>query len=73
MMLWPTSPMIVMAARADLKISNEKLLAEVEQHVLTENKLRQTRNELAQASKLAALGQMAAGVAHEIESCRSFL
>ena len=44
---------------ADLQSANAKLLAEVEQH-------RQTQNELIQAAKLAVIGQMSAGINHEL-------
>lgn len=44
---------------ADLKAANERLVAEVEQH-------HQTQNELIQAAKLAVIGQMSAGINHEL-------
>lgn len=50
----------------DLALSNTQLSAEIRERIQTENSLRITRGQLAEASKLAALGQMAAGVAHEI-------
>lgn len=44
---------------ADLTRTNERLQQEMEQH-------RSTRNELVQAAKLAVLGQLAAGINHEL-------
>lgn len=44
---------------ADLQAANERLVAEVEQH-------HQTQNELIQAAKLAVIGQMSAGINHEL-------
>ncbi len=49
----------VVARTADLTRANEKLLDEVEQH-------RNTQNELIQTAKLAVLGQMSAGINHEL-------
>ena len=43
----------------DLQTANEQLLAEVEKH-------HQTQNELVQAAKLATIGQMSAGINHEL-------
>jgi two-component system C4-dicarboxylate transport sensor histidine kinase DctB len=42
------------------------LQTEIDEHRRTEARLRTTQNELVQASKLAALGQMSAAIAHEI-------
>jgi len=50
----------------ELECSNEQLSVEIRERINTENSLRATRSQLAEASKLAAMGQMAAGVAHEI-------
>jgi two-component system C4-dicarboxylate transport sensor histidine kinase DctB len=50
----------------DLSESNASLQTEIEEHRLTEVRLRETQNELVQAGKLAALGQMSAALAHEI-------
>jgi two-component system C4-dicarboxylate transport sensor histidine kinase DctB len=55
------------ALRTDeLTRANRQLEAEVTEHRRTENELRQTQSELVQASKLAALGQMSAGLSHEL-------
>jgi two-component system C4-dicarboxylate transport sensor histidine kinase DctB len=45
---------------------NEQLEAEVAERTRAESELRATQDELVQASKLAALGQMAAGITHEL-------
>jgi len=49
-----------------VKQTNRKLEAEVEERTLTEKKLRITQDELIQAGKLAALGQLSVGITHEI-------
>ncbi len=45
---------------------NLRLQEEIEEHRRTEQTLRDTQAELVQNSKLAALGQMAAGIVHEL-------
>ena len=45
---------------------NRKLKREVEERRRTETHLRQTQEELVQSAKLAALGQMAAAIVHEL-------
>jgi len=50
----------------DLSESNASLQTEIDEHRHTEARLRTTQNELVQAGKLAALGQMSAALAHEI-------
>jgi len=49
----------------DLDVANRQLVQEVEDRRTTEQRLRQTQNELVQAGKLAALGQMSAALSHE--------
>lgn len=49
-----------------LNQSNAQLLQEIDERIRTEKALRQTHEELIQAEKLAALGQMSAGLVHEI-------
>jgi two-component system C4-dicarboxylate transport sensor histidine kinase DctB len=51
---------------ADLSQANERLQREVAERTRAEAELRATQDELIQASKLAALGQMAAGITHEL-------
>ncbi|HEY2023055.1 sensor histidine kinase [Paraburkholderia sp.] len=51
---------------ADLSEANERLQKEVAERTRAEQELRSAHDELVQASKLAALGQMAAGITHEL-------
>ncbi|KAF1030032.1 MAG: C4-dicarboxylate transport sensor protein DctB [Burkholderia plantarii] len=51
---------------ADLSQANEQLHREVHDRIHAEQELRAAHDELIQASKLAALGQMAAGITHEL-------
>ncbi|CBW77014.1 C4-dicarboxylate transport sensor protein dctB (EC 2.7.3.-) (plasmid) [Mycetohabitans rhizoxinica HKI 454] len=51
---------------ADLSAANEQLTREVSERTRAEAELRAAQDELVQASKLAALGQMAAGITHEL-------
>ena len=51
---------------ADLSQANEQLKKEVSERTRAEQELRAVHDELIQASKLAALGQMAAGITHEL-------
>lgn len=46
--------------------ANKLLRAEIEDRKQTEEKLRHTRNELIHTAKLAAIGQMSAGINHEL-------
>lgn len=50
----------------ELSDANTLLKGEIDERRSAEERLRQTQNELVQASKLAALGQMSAAIAHEI-------
>lgn len=50
---------------ADLNQANAQLVQEIEDRKATEQRLRKTQNELVQAGKLAALGQMSAALSHE--------
>nr|WP_284700780.1 ATP-binding protein [Robbsia betulipollinis] len=51
---------------ADLSAANALLHTEVRERTRAEQELRAAHRELVQASKLAALGQMAAGITHEL-------
>ncbi|MGI4981797.1 MAG: sensor histidine kinase [Janthinobacterium lividum] len=51
---------------ADLSAANALLQTEVRERTRAEQELRAAHRELVQASKLAALGQMAAGITHEL-------
>ncbi|KAA1173352.1 sensor histidine kinase [Marinobacter salinexigens] len=51
---------------ADLERSNEQLLEEIHERERTQTELRETQQELIQAAKLAVLGQMSAGLNHEM-------
>ncbi|SDF78170.1 histidine kinase [Paraburkholderia phenazinium] len=51
---------------SDLSEANEQLKKEVSERTRAEQELRAAHDELIQASKLAALGQMAAGITHEL-------
>jgi two-component system C4-dicarboxylate transport sensor histidine kinase DctB len=50
----------------ELRDANLLLQAEVDERRRTEERLRAAQNELVQAGKLAALGQMSAAIAHEV-------
>ncbi|OEY66259.1 sensor histidine kinase [Marinobacter sp. X15-166B] len=51
---------------AALEASNQRLLTEIDQREQAEAELRETQQELIQAAKLAVLGQMSAGLNHEM-------
>jgi len=50
----------------ELTEANVQLTREIQERIRTENELRETQEELIQAGKLAAIGQMAASITHEI-------
>jgi len=54
------------AARRQLQVVNTSLADEIEERKATEQRLEKAQAELAQASKLAALGQLSASVTHEL-------
>ncbi|MFY0596241.1 MAG: sensor histidine kinase [Cognatishimia sp.] len=49
-----------------LRSANERLAVEIEERRTAERRLQRTQKELEQASRLAALGQLAASVTHEL-------
>jgi len=55
----------VMERTAQLNDANQSIMQEVEERRSAETRLRQTQNELVQAGKMAALGQMSAALSHE--------
>ncbi len=56
----------VEARTRDLTTSNIRLSQEIDEHRQTEKALRETQDQLIQAAKLAALGQMSTGISHEL-------
>ncbi|ACS38938.1 sensor histidine kinase [Methylorubrum extorquens] len=56
----------VAARTADLSAANLKLAGEIEERTRAEGDLREAQGELVQAAKMATLGQMAAGITHEL-------
>src|SRR3546814_11711975 len=56
----------VAARTQDLRAANAELQAASELQAETDRRYRASREELAQASRLGSLGQITAGVAHEI-------
>lgn len=50
----------------DLSIANTRLRQEVEERKTAEAELRRVQDELVQAGKLSALGEMSAGISHEL-------
>ena len=54
------------ADQDQLRRANAKLAEEIEERKAAERRLEQAQSELAQASKLAALGQLSASVTHEL-------
>ncbi|NVD08599.1 HAMP domain-containing protein [Vibrio sp. JPW-9-11-11] len=57
---------VFQATAQAVKKTNQRLEAEVEERRVAEEKLRVTQDELVQAGKLAALGQLSVGITHEI-------
>ena len=51
---------------ADLRASNERLKGQIRERRLAEETLRRAQDELVQAGKLAAIGQMSTSIAHEL-------
>jgi len=57
---------LVTSRTVELRDSNERLLQEVEERSRADARAQKLRDDLAQANRLAVLGQITAGVAHEI-------
>ena len=51
---------------ADLRASNERLKSQIRERRQAEDTLRRAQDELVQAGKLAAIGQMSTSIAHEL-------
>ncbi len=51
---------------ADLRASNERLIGQIRERRHAEQTLRHAQDELVQAGKLAAIGQMSTSIAHEL-------
>jgi two-component system, sensor histidine kinase AauS len=51
---------------ADLRASNERLKSQIRERRQAEDTLRRAQDELVQAGKLAAIGQMSTNIAHEL-------
>lgn len=56
----------VIERTADLSSANERLKKEVAERTQAERTLRSAQDELVQAGKLAVIGQLSAGIAHEL-------
>ncbi len=54
------------ADSAAMREANRRLAVEIEERKVAEKRLKATQNELARASRLAALGQLAVSVTHEL-------
>ncbi|KAB7895720.1 GHKL domain-containing protein [Rouxiella sp. S1S-2] len=57
----------------ELEIKNESLAQQVKERIHSERKLRSMQNELIRSEKLAVIGQLSAGLAHEINQPLSAL
>jgi len=63
----------VLARTVDLNTANETLLQEKERQAILIKRLEQAQNQLLQSERMASIGQLAAGVAHEINNPVGFV
>jgi two-component system, NtrC family, sensor kinase len=63
----------VLERTSELSSANERLAAEQKELTALLKKVEDTRNQLLQSEKMAAIGQLAAGVAHEINNPIGFV
>lgn len=63
----------MMQDRTEIRTAQHQLLARYEELQLINNKLAEAQNQLLQQDKMASIGQLAAGVAHEINNPIGFV
>lgn len=63
----------MMQDRTDIRAAQQLLSARLEELQLTNRKLEEAQNQLLQQDKMASIGQLAAGVAHEINNPVGFV
>ncbi len=56
----------IAARTGDLRLANDRLRVEITERMAADQRFRAAREELAQANRLGSLGQITAGIAHEI-------
>lgn len=56
----------VRARTTDLRLANQRLRDEIQERERTRDELRRVQDEVAHTGKLAAIGQLAAGITHEL-------